>query len=111
MENALVGFASTELARRDTAAARDDSLEALVLAMGSYDAGTVDLQEVVQIELQVLESEYSLLGYEGQLAQSAVMLYKAAGGDWTPVLPGPDGPIPMPSDLDSVASTSSGESS
>ena len=79
--------------------------------MGSYDAGTTDLQSVIQIELQVLDSEYALLNYEGQLAIAAVSLYKAAGGDWTPVLPSEDGPVPIPSSLNSVAAKSEGESS
>lgn len=111
MENALVGFASTELARRDSAAARDDSLGALVLSLESYDAGTVDMQEVIQIELQILDAEYALLNYQGQLAQAAVTLYKAAGGDWTPVFPGSDGPVPVHSDPDSITSTRAGEPS
>ena len=71
----------------------------------------VDMQEVIQIELQILDAEYALLNYQGQLAQAAVTLYKAAGGDWTPVFPGPDGPVPVHSDPDSIISTRAGEPS
>ncbi len=95
VENALVGFASSEMSRRDTASSRDDTLQSLILTLQSYDAGTIDLVSLVQVELQYLDAEYSLLDLEGQVAQSAVTLYKAMGGDWTPVLPGNDGPMPV----------------
>lgn len=110
MENALVGYASTELARRDTEAARDDSLDALILAEGAYEAGTVDLESIIQLELQFLDSEYTFLTYQGQAALAAVSLYKAAGGDWSPIVPSADGPIAVPASLNAAASPSEGES-
>lgn len=109
VENSLVGFASSELARRDSAAARDDNLQALVLAMQAYDAGTVDLTSVVQIELQYLNAENALISLEGQVAQSAVTLYKSMGGDWAPVVPGDDGPQPVAPAANSVATADGGE--
>ena len=83
------------MSRRDTASSRDDTLQSLILTLQSYDAGTIDLVSLVQVELQYLDAEYSLLDLEGQVAQSVVTLYKAMGGDWTPVLPGNDGPMPV----------------
>ena len=95
VENALVGFASSEISRQDTASSRDSTLQSLVLSLQAYEAGTLDLVTLVQVELQYLDTEYSLLELEGQVAQSAVTLYKAMGGDWAPVLPGDDGPMPV----------------
>jgi len=109
VENSLVGFASSELARRDTAIARDDNLQALVLATQAYDAGTVDLTSVVQIELQYLDAENALIDLEGQVALSAVTLYKSMGGDWTPVVPGDDGPQGLDPAANSVATADGGE--
>lgn len=112
VENALVGLASSEVSRRSTAASRDALLQSLVLTLQSYDAGTVDLYSLVQIELQYLDTEYSLLELEGQVAQSAVTLYKSMGGDWSPVLPGDDGPMPVnTSDEQSVAVRDGGDRS
>jgi multidrug efflux system outer membrane protein len=95
VENALVGFASSEVSRQDTASSRDDTLHSLVLTLQSYEAGTIDMVDLVQVELQYLDAEYSLLDLEGQVAQAAVTLYKAMGGDWAPVVPGDDGPMPV----------------
>ncbi|MCH2144005.1 MAG: efflux transporter outer membrane subunit [Phycisphaerales bacterium] len=111
VENALVGFASSEVSRRSSADARNDILETLVLMLQSYEAGTVDLASVVQIELQYLDAEYTLLNLEGQVAQAAVSLFKAMGGDWTPMIPGPDGPVPVSqSDASSVTTRDGGDS-
>lgn len=111
VENALVNFASYEVGRQNTAASRDDTLQTLVLELQAYEVGTVDMSSVVQIELDYLDSESSLLNFQGQVAQAAVSIYKATGGDWSPVLPGENGPIPIPKDTKAVASAGDGESS
>lgn len=95
VENAIVGFANAELSRRDTLAARDDSLDSVVLELQAFEQGTAVLDGVVQTELQYLQAEYALLTAQGQVAQSAVILYKSIGGDWRRVVPGDDGPVPV----------------
>ena len=64
---------------------------------------------MVQIELQYLNAENALISLEGQVAQSAVTLYKSMGGDWTPVVPGDDGPQPVAPAANSVATADGGE--
>jgi multidrug efflux system outer membrane protein len=111
VENSLVGFASSEVSRRSSSLSRNDTLESLVLMLQSYEAGTVDLASVVQIELQYLDAEYTLLNLEGQVAQAAVSLFKAMGGSWTPMLPGADGPVPIEQPAaNSVAASDGGDS-
>ena len=111
IEDALVDFSSSELSRRDTEAARNDSLGALVLAEQAYQQGTQNLPVVIETELQLLEQEFSLINAEAQVALSAVTLYKALGGDWSPVLPSADGPIAVPTNDDSIVSATAGGTS
>ena len=111
IEDALVDFSSSELSRRDTEAARNDSLGALVLAEQAYQQGTQNLPVVIETELQLLEQEFSLINAEAQVAFSAVTLYKALGGDWSPVLPSADGPIAVPTNDDSIVSATAGGTS
>ena len=111
IEDALVDFSSSELSRRDTEAARNDSLGALVLAEQAYRQGTQNLPVVIETELQLLEQEFSLINAEAQVAISAVTLYKALGGDWTPVLPSADGPVAVPTTDESLVSATAGGTS
>ena len=111
IEDALVDFSSSELSRRDTEAARNDSLGALVLAEQAYQQGTQNLPVVIETELQLLQQEFSLINAEAQVALSAVTLYKALGGDWTPVLPSADGPVAVPTTDESLVSATAGGTS
>ena len=111
IEDALVDFSSSELSRRDTEAARNDSLGALVLAEQSYEQGTLNLTRVIETELQLLEQEFSLINAEAQVALAAVTLYKALGGDWSPVLPSADGPVAVPTNDESIVSATAGGTS
>ena len=111
IEDALVDFSSSELSRRDTEAARNDSLGALVLAEQSYEQGTQNLTRVIETELQLLEQEFSLINAEAQVALAAVTLYKALGGDWSPVLPSADGPVAVPTNDESIVSATAGGTS
>ena len=111
IEDALVDFSSSELSRRDTEAARNDSLGALVLAEQAYDRGTQNLTLVIETELQLLEQEFSLINAEAQVALTAVTLYKALGGDWSPVLPSADGPVAVPTNDESIVSATAGGTS
>ena len=95
VENALVNFAAAELSRRSFQMSRDNSLQALVLTSQSYDSGTDNLQEVISSELQFLEQEFQLIDQESAVAIAAVAIYKSTGGDWAPVMPSMDGPIPI----------------
>tara|TARA_B100001059_G_scaffold216866_1_gene235620 strand:+ start:546 stop:1979 length:1434 start_codon:yes stop_codon:yes gene_type:complete len=111
IEDALVDFSSSELSRRDTEAARNDSLGALVLAEQAYHQGTQNLPLVIETELQLLEQEFSLINAEAQVALAAVTLYKALGGDWSPVLPSADGPVAVPTNDESIVSATAGGTS
>ena len=112
VENALVNFAKYELARRSFERARDDSMQSLMLASMSFENGVKDVQSVVTAELQFIEQEFELIQQESGVAQGAVALYKATGGDWSPVLPSADGPVPIKSKASqSVADANSGGTS
>ena len=111
IEDALVDFSSSELSRRDTETARNDSLGALVLAEQAYEQGTQNLPRVIETELQLLEQEFSLINAEAQVALAAVTLYKALGGDWSPVLPSADGPVAVPTNDESIVSATAGGTS
>lgn len=109
VENALVEFAKSELARRSFEQARNDSMQSLMLASLSYENGVKDVQNVVTSELQFIETEFQLIQQESGVALGAVGLYKSTGGDWSPVMPTADGPVPINTKAsEDVADASSG---
>ncbi|MAJ47950.1 MAG: hypothetical protein CBC35_11905 [Planctomycetes bacterium TMED75] len=112
VENALVNFASSELSRRNIQRARDDSLESLMLSSSAYESGVEDVQSVIASELQFIQMEFELIEQESAVAMGAVSIYKSTGGDWSPVMPSADGPVPIKSKASqSVVDANSGGTS
>lgn len=52
------------------------------LAQLSYDAGTVDFQNVLDAQRSVLGAQESLLSAQADNTQAVISLYKAVGGAW-----------------------------
>ena len=112
VENALVSFAAAELARRSFQRARDNSMQSLMLTSLAFESGVDNVQSVIGAELDFIESEFQLIEQESGVAQGAVALYKSTGGDWTPVMPTADGPVPINTKASKeVADASSGGTS
>ena len=84
-------------------------METLTLVSQAFENGVKDVQSVITSELQFIEQEFQLIQQESAVAKGAVALYKSTGGDWTPVLPSADGPIPIKTKASNeVADASSG---
>jgi outer membrane protein TolC len=112
VEDSLVNFASSEMSRRNFQSARDDSLQSLMLSSSAYENGVEDVQSVIASELQFIQMEFQLTEQESAVAMAAVALYKSTGGDWSPVMPSADGPVPIKSKTSqSVADANSGGTS
>ena len=112
VEDSLVNFASSEMSRRNFQSARDDSLQSLMLSSTAYESGVEDVQSVIASELQFIQMEFQLTEQESAVAMAAVALYKSTGGDWSPVMPSADGPVPIKSKTSqSVADANSGGTS
>lgn len=93
VENALVAYADQQVRRRSLQEAAEAAERAVETVRANYVAGLVDFQPV-------LESQRSLLFFQEQLAQTdgavtseLIRLYKALGGGWSPL---PPGPMPTP---------------
>lgn len=89
VENALVAYAEEQRRREALRKAVQAAQRAVELAEVQYGAGLTDF-------LRVLDAQRSLLSFQDQLAQSEatltsnlVRLYKALGGGWTSLAPGP----------------------
>ena len=84
-------------------------MQSLMLASLSYENGVKDVQNVVTSELQFIETEFQLIQQESGVALGAVGLYRSTGGDWSPVMPTADGPVPINTKAsEDVADASSG---
>ncbi|GDY02785.1 RND transporter [Planctomycetota bacterium] len=60
------------------------------LARLQYDAGTTQLENLIEIQNQVLKAEDAEVQSRGLVAQSVVELYRALGGGWERTLPNAD---------------------
>lgn len=75
-----VGYASTSLRRVDRAVT--DARRGIALAIRQYEAGTIDLDRLIQYERTVLDLEDKRLQASGLLGQNVVELCRSLGGDW-----------------------------
>lgn len=82
VENALVGYGSAR--REDThfSAAATDSDRAAQLARIRFDAGAVDLLEVLDAERQRLQAQDQVADARTRSVVALVQLYVALGGGW-----------------------------
>jgi len=75
-----VGFAETALRRLDRAVA--DARRGIGLAVRQYDAGTIDLDRLIDYERLVLDLEDKRIQACGLLGQNVVELCRSLGGGW-----------------------------
>ncbi len=81
-DNAIGAHARQEKRRDAMAAAVDESEASLVMAQSRYAGGMADFREVLEAKIVRLHAQSDLDISKGDLALSAVALYKALGGGW-----------------------------
>lgn len=86
-ENALVRYARSRVEDRHLAQAADDSARAAELARIRFDAGAVDLLEVLDAERTRLQAQDAFADGRTRSVTALVGLYKALAGGWPGHMP------------------------
>jgi multidrug efflux system outer membrane protein len=81
-ENSLVLYARTQAEDEHLERAANDSAEAAHLARVRYQAGLIDLFEVLDAERQMLQAQDAFADGRMRSASAAVSLYRALAGGW-----------------------------
>ena len=91
VESALAAFLEGKNTRDDLSRAVAATEEAVELVNVLYNTGLTDFQNVLDTERFLASQQDRLAASEGQVGQSAIALYKALGGGWSPSQPLPAG--------------------
>jgi NodT family efflux transporter outer membrane factor (OMF) lipoprotein len=90
-ENALVEYAQQTTRREQLAAAVAAAQRAVELVLIQYRDGTVDFQNVMDSQRELLGAQDDLAHTEGRVATALIGIYKSLGGGWQSVTPGQEG--------------------
>ena len=86
-ENALVGYARARVEDQHLAQAASDSARAAELARIRFDAGAVDLLEVLDAERTRLQAQDSFADGRTRSVTALVALYKSLAAGWPTRVP------------------------
>ncbi len=86
-ENALTEYAQQTTRRERLSGAVDAARRAVELVTIQYRDGTVDFQNVMDTQRQLLRAQDDLANTEGRVATALVSIYKELGGGWQSVAP------------------------
>ena len=84
VENALVAFGKEQERLRALTLSEESARRAVALAGDRCRSGLVDFLSVLDAERSLQAAQGDVAASEQLLARSAVRLYQALGGDWTP---------------------------
>ncbi|MFC5741331.1 efflux transporter outer membrane subunit [Dyella tabacisoli] len=98
-ENALVRYARTRSEDEQLARAAADSAQAAQLARVRFEAGAIDLYEVLDAERTQLQAQDAYADSHTRTATAAVALYKALAGGWPQHIPKREGLATLASPL------------
>jgi NodT family efflux transporter outer membrane factor (OMF) lipoprotein len=82
VENGLVTFLQAQQRTKFQADSVKDAQEAVQIAVGQYQAGTVDFTRVTQLELNLVTQQDTLAQAQGEIVTGLIQVYKALGGGW-----------------------------
>jgi NodT family efflux transporter outer membrane factor (OMF) lipoprotein len=82
VENGLVTFLRAQQRTQFQAASVDDAKEAVTIALGQYQAGTIDFTRVTQLEQNLVLLQDTLAQARGEIALGLIQVYRALGGGW-----------------------------
>ncbi len=82
VENGLVTFLRAQERTQFQAASVADAEEAVQIALGQYQAGTIDFTRVTQIEQTLVLLQDTLAQARGEIALGLIQVYRALGGGW-----------------------------
>jgi NodT family efflux transporter outer membrane factor (OMF) lipoprotein len=82
VENGLTTFLNAQERTRLQTLSVDDALEAVKIGQAQYEAGTVDLTRVTQLEQTVAVLQDTLALAQGEIATGLITVYRAMGGGW-----------------------------
>lgn len=89
-ENALVARRSAQTRQEALANEADAANNAAILARSAYRAGLTDFQTLLEAERSLLGARDGLADAQAERAKTAVQLYLALGGGWSPA---PSAPV------------------
>ena len=92
-ENAVVAYAQEQNRRQSLADAVAENRRSLAMADGLYAAGQVNYLDVLDSRRSLFESEDQLAVSEQAVSVDLIALYKALGGGWESLAPGPAGAL------------------
>src|SRR5713101_6797469 len=95
VENGLVTFLRAQERTKFQAASVDDAEDAVKIALGQYQAGTIDFTRVTQLEQNLVLLQDTLAQARGEIALGLIQVYRALGGGWQIRLTGCE-PTPLP---------------
>jgi len=99
VENGLVTFLRAQQRTQFQAASVDDAKEAVTIALGQYQAGTIDFTRVTQLEQNLVLLQDTLAQARGEIALGLIQVYRALGGGWEIRLTGCEPTVlPLPSE-------------
>jgi Outer membrane efflux protein len=82
VENGLVTFLRAQERTKFQAASVTDAEEAVKIALGQYQAGTIDFTRVTQLEQALVLLQDTLAQARGEIALGLIQVYRALGGGW-----------------------------
>src|SRR5439155_571852 len=82
VENGLVTFLRAQERTQFQAASVADAEEAVQIALGQYQAGTIDFTRVTQLEQTLVLLQDTLAQARGEIALGLIQVYRALGGGW-----------------------------
>jgi Outer membrane efflux protein len=82
VENGLVTFLRAQQRTQLQAASVADAEEAVQIALGQYQAGTIDFTRVTQLEQNLVQLQDTLAQARGEIVRGLIQVYRALGGGW-----------------------------
>ena len=82
VENGIVTFLRAQDETKFESESVEYARKALKIALAQYEAGTIDLTRVTQLEQALVQAEDLLAQARGEIALGLVQTYRALGGGW-----------------------------
>jgi NodT family efflux transporter outer membrane factor (OMF) lipoprotein len=82
VENGLVTYLRAQNRKNSLAASTRHADEAVRIAVKQYNAGTVDLTRVTQLQTTLVELQDTLAQSKGEIATGLIQVYRGLGGGW-----------------------------
>lgn len=82
VENGLVMFLKAQTRAKYQAESVDYAERTVRVVLAQYELGTVDITQLIQIELNLVTQQDTLAQAQGEIPNGLIMVYRALGGGW-----------------------------